>query len=715
MDIETLTNHIKSLSKHDFDIVCKLIIEKYYHKKAINVDGKGDGGADLIELDDTGRRTSAVYQLTVQKTDISTKIISDVHKAVDRLNAKVFFFMTTYPLSESVSRKYELMFYDELQIQCTCFGAKAIAGIIKEAKLEHEFLSDVELYIPRDEYVRNLDYRDRALHSYTLLSADAKNLREGIYDDTILMVLGETNQSPLSEEDIVSRVRGLLSLSDYRSETLSKRLNSLQSKGKINKIKEQGFYILTEDSRKDLEHRKKLYQLELSASVAAHTQLFQDKFGIDWEIDDTRSISTWLAGLYISQQLEVLEDAQVQYKAHPLIKMNKKEQKNKLFQFLQRKAVPRDEIYPTIQELLKMAAIDPLIQKVTRASVYVALEGQNPMTRAKGLGVNNWDDFDMLIDPSIAIPCICSSMYSVENTRLERPVQVLTRALDLGIRPYITYHYINECAGHLLSALNYINIDVDDNEMQYSENVFVSLYYSLRLQKKRVPDTLMEYLLHFSSQLSIQRIDKREWLRALMVDIQSKLNSRQIGFEQIKKYAIEECSVHREYREIVGDESNKPLYLYNHDLWALQYLNDSEAHGEKWIFLTYDKTLLNYGKSKNCSFWIVNPTTMSDFIANTQDLSESSLEELILFASSASERTLAVGARMIDKILEYATPEMQEWEFKEKFYKYKEETLCHSNIKNIDDVDELAKKLVKQFLQEQGLTIMPKDIEVDID
>ena len=300
MDIETLTNHIKSLSKHDFDIVCKLIIEKYYHKKAINVDGKGDGGADLIELDDTGRRTSAVYQLTVQKTDILSKIISDVHKAVDRLNAKVFFFMTTYPLSESVSRKYELMFYDELQIQCTCLGAKAIAGIIKEAKLEHEFLSDVELYIPRDEYVRNLDYRDRALHSYTLLSADAKNLREGIYDDTILMVLGETNQSPLSEEDIVSRVRGLLSLSDYRSETLSKRLNSLQSKGKINKIKEQGFYILTEDSRKDLEHRKKLYQLELSASVAAHTQLFQDKFGIDWEIDDTRSISTWLAGLYIS-------------------------------------------------------------------------------------------------------------------------------------------------------------------------------------------------------------------------------------------------------------------------------------------------------------------------------------------------------------------------------------------------------------------------------
>lgn len=713
MDLETLTNHIKSLSKRDFDIVCKLIIEKYYHKKAINVDGKGDGGADFIELDETGRRSSIVYQLTVQKVNVTQKVIDDVKKAVTRLNAKVFFFMTTYPLSESIARKYESLFNDELQIQCTCLGAKALAGIIKDAKLEHEFLSDVELYIPRDEYVRNIDYRDRALHSYTLLSTDAKNLREGIYDDTILMVLGEDDY--LLEEDIINRVKSLLSLSENRSETLCKRLNSLQSRGKIEKIKSDNTYKLTVESEKDLSDRKKLYQLELSASVAAHTQLFQDKFGIDWSIDDTRSISTWLAGLYITKQFEILDAAQVRYESHPLVKMNRNEQKNKLYQFLSKKGVPKEEIYPIIQELLKMAAIDPLIQKVTRASVYVALEGQNPMTRAKGLGVKNWDDFDMLIDPSIAIPCICSSMYSVKNTRSEKPVQIVKRAIELGIRPYITYHYINECAGHLLSALNYINIDASDEEMQYSENVFVSLYYSLRLQKKRVPNTLMDYLLHFSSQLSIERADKKEWLRALMVDMQSKLNGAQIGFQQIKKYNAEDCYIYKEYRDIVGDDAHKPLYLFNHDLWALQYLSDVEALGEKWIFLTYDGTLLKYGRSKNCSFWIVNPATMSEFISNTQDLSDSSLEELILFASSASERTLAVGARMIDKILEYATPEMQEWEFKEKFYKYKEETLCNSSIKNLDDVDEVAKRLVKKFLQEQGLTIIPKDIEVDVD
>lgn len=132
MDLETLTNHIKALGKHDFDVICKLVIEKYYHKKAINVDGTGDGGADIIELDEEGKRTSVAYQLTVQKKDIPQKILNDIQKAVNQLGVKRFIFMTTYPLTESFSRTYEMKLNEELQVQCVCLGAKAIAGIIQE-------------------------------------------------------------------------------------------------------------------------------------------------------------------------------------------------------------------------------------------------------------------------------------------------------------------------------------------------------------------------------------------------------------------------------------------------------------------------------------------------------------------------------------------------------------------------------------------------------
>ena len=715
MDQETLTNHIKALGKHDFDVICKLVIEKYYNKRAINVDGTGDGGADFIELDEHGKRTSIAYQLTVQKKDIPQKILNDIHKAIDRLGVKMFVFMTTYPLTESFSRAYEIKLFEELQVQCVCLGAKAIAGIIKEGKLEHEFLIDTELYIPRDNHSRNLDFRDRALHSYTLLSTDAKNLREGIYDDTILMVLGEAAPAFLSEKEIIEQVKKLLSLTDFRSEDLSKRLNSLQSKGRITKIKGEDGYFLSEESRNELDNRKKLYQMELNTSVAAHAQLFSDKFNIEWGIDDTRAISTWLAGLYISSQFAMLNEAQVSYQTHPLIKLNKAEQRNKLHQYLIKKGVPKDDIRSTMQELLNMAAIDPLIQKVTRASMYVALEGQNPMTKAKGLGVNNWDDFDMLIDPSIALPCICSILYPVKGTRLEKPVQIVERCVKLGIQPYITRYYINECAGHLLSAINYFDIDVSDEEMQYSENIFVSLYYTLRLQNKRVPKTLREFLLYFSTQLASPREDHREWMRALMIDLQSALHSAQVELEQIQRYNNEDCSVFKEYRDIVGNNPRKRHSLFNHDLWALQHLNDSEAQGEKWIFLTYDSSLLRYGKVKNCDSWIVNPNTMSDFINSTQDLSDSTMEELILFASSASDRTLSVGARMIDKILEYASPEMLDWEFKKKFFEYKAETLASAQINNDEDVDTLAKRLVEKFLSEQGKNVDGDKIEIDVD
>ena len=714
MDLETLTNHIKALGKHDFDVICKLVIEKYYHKKAINVDGTGDGGADIIELDEEGKRTSVAYQLTVQKKDIPQKILNDIQKAVNQLGVKRFIFMTTYPLTESFSRTYEMKLNEELQVQCVCLGAKAIAGIIQEEKLEHEFLVDTELYIPRDNYSRNLDFRDRALHSYTLLSADAKNLREGIYDDTILLVLGEASPSSLSEGEIIEQVKMLLSLTDSRAEDLRKRLNSLQSKGRITKIKGEDEYYLSEESKDELDNRKKLYQLELNASVAAHAQLFSDKFNLEWGIEDTRKISTLLAGLYISSQFSMLEEAQVSYKSHPLVKFNKIEQRNKLYQYLSKKGVPKDDIRPTMQELLKMAAIDPLIQKVTRASMYVALEGQNPMTKAKGLGVNSWDDFDMLIDPSIALPCICSTLYPVDGTRMEKPVQIVEKCVTLGIQPYITRYYIYECAGHLLGAMNYLDIDLSDEEMQYSENIFVSLYYSLRVQNKRVPKSLREFLLFFSSQLAIPREDRKEWIRALMIDVQSALIGNHVELEQIQRYNNnEDCSVYKEYREIVGNDPRKRRSLFNHDLWALQHLNIAEAEGEKWIFLTYDNSLLRYGKVKSCDSWIVNPNTMSEFINSTQNLSDSTMEELILFASSASDRTLSIGARMIDKILEYASPEMQDWEFKKKFFEYKNETLASALINSDEDVDTLAKRLVEKFLSEQGKNFEDEELEAD--
>lgn len=71
MDLETFTNHIINLGKQDFNILCRIVLNDVLDLHAINVDGKGDGGADYISLDCEGKRSNVVYQITTQKSDIN--------------------------------------------------------------------------------------------------------------------------------------------------------------------------------------------------------------------------------------------------------------------------------------------------------------------------------------------------------------------------------------------------------------------------------------------------------------------------------------------------------------------------------------------------------------------------------------------------------------------------------------------------------------------
>ncbi|UVV77527.1 hypothetical protein NXW84_07785 [Bacteroides fragilis] len=41
----------------------------------------------------------------------------------------------------------------------------------------------------------------------------------------------------------------------------------------------------------------------------------------------------------------------------------------------------------------------------------MALEGANPISSAKALGANRWSDFNILVEPTVAIPYICSTLY----------------------------------------------------------------------------------------------------------------------------------------------------------------------------------------------------------------------------------------------------------------------------------------------------------------
>ena len=52
MDQDTIENHIKGLGKRDFDAVARLVLVEVYGMTALDLDGPGDGGADMLPFSD---------------------------------------------------------------------------------------------------------------------------------------------------------------------------------------------------------------------------------------------------------------------------------------------------------------------------------------------------------------------------------------------------------------------------------------------------------------------------------------------------------------------------------------------------------------------------------------------------------------------------------------------------------------------------------------
>lgn len=73
---------------------------------------------------------------------------------------------------------------------------------------------------------------------------------------------------------------------------------------------------------------------------------------------------------------------------------------------------------------------------------------------------------------------------------------------------------------------------------------------------------------------------------------------------------------------------------------------------------------------------------------------------------------------MIDKILEYASQDMQNYEFQSAFKQFKQETLDandYHDIKNREEIDRIAGKLVEEFLKKKGIEINIDELEDDED
>src|SRR5690606_6938619 len=142
----------------------------------------------------------------------------------------------------------------------TCLAPRHIAALIIDAGLLNKLLDESNYPLPRD-FKTAYDYREMALHSYTLLSDDAAKMKSNIYDDTILFIV--SNHNPIEEEALSDKVKDFLNLDEKKVDLIKKRIGALFGNQKLKWTLDKKIE-LSSSAFQDLESRKSLYEIELS-------------------------------------------------------------------------------------------------------------------------------------------------------------------------------------------------------------------------------------------------------------------------------------------------------------------------------------------------------------------------------------------------------------------------------------------------------------------
>lgn len=700
MDIETFANHIINLGKQDFDILCRIILNDALKLCAYNVDGKNDGGSDFVTISEDGSRTKIAYQLTTQKSDIKNKAYKDAEKSIKKLGANRYFFMPTYNLSETDARELEITIENELGIPTTVYTPKVMAGFIVDKHLVKKFYELTGVEDGTSQSKETVDYLQMALHTYTFLSSDARNLKSQIYDDSMLYILSDTEKGK-AREALVGETKDLLNLDESKDVVLKGRIDALMQKGLIKKS-ENSLLVLSPETAEDISLRKTLYSSEQGTFYTAQADILK-RYNIEWDNNDSKQSSVWIANDIIYQQISGLRSAGAEI-SNPFFKNVRKHGLDQLRSYLlTKKKLHHTNLEEVVKQLVEIASRHPLIVKIVRASVYISLEGAKPLAAAKSLGVNNWSEVNMLVEPTIGIPHLCSLQYKGSvNSYFDNAILAVKRARELGIRMLIPYYYLKECAGHLLLARKYNELELNPTEMQHSKNAFVANYYALKAQGIPMPGSFLDYLATFSTAIKTEHSDYQAWIRDITTDIQSIFIQSGIEYLDIPRYEKGDLDeIDRMYRDCLPYH-HKPNHLIFNDVVSLKCTNSRILkNGEHWVLLTYDNSLIKVSESSFNNVWINNPYYFLDMTELTADLPDKKFCSLVHSFAQYSEQTLSIGARIIDRIVYYASENLQQWQFKEDLETLKKDIIEAATTKGFDFVDTQT----DEFLKKHGVNI----------
>lgn len=700
-DRDTLQNFIVNTSRQKFSAVTRLVLREIYGLEVTDVDGKGDGAADYIVIPRDGGPRTFVSQVTVQKSGWKNKALRDAETAVREFKCTRYMYLTTRGHESTAFRELENEIHQTHKIPATCLGGREIADMILERGLLSQALDSLDIPVPSSVRDRP-DRREILLHAYVALGEEAADLREQVYDDTILLVLRDRGR--LSRRDLIGQAVEWLGCDLSREGRFESRIDSLLTRRLLIRDRDGDTLDLSDTSRQSLTNAERVYIAEMDSLASSQASLIEKQFGVAWPTDSARHCAVLLSRAFIKKQLGTLESAGGLPNSLGLLR-DLGDPVQELRDYLATANIPVGAVQDVVQEFASNAASLPIIHKLTRSALYALLEGRHPLQTCRSLGVSSWSDVTVIVDASVLIPFLCARLYAPTQGRFSRgALQSINALFKAGARIVTTQDYINETAAHLLKAREYFHFPDAADMLQYSRNGYVEHYFRLRAEGVAVPEDLSGFLTRFSKQL-IRQQETQQWIRAIMVDIQGLANQYGVTYEHAK-YPGSHVSdvIDREYAYAMRDRGADKLdLLARHDALTLAHMRKIVLDGKSALMcLTWDRLMIAVAKKVGDCGWAVTPHEASDFIQITQRPTGEKLISLSHGLATVRERPGMIVGAILDELAKHAKGNMLDWQMRDRLNEIQSGLLDRINV-NDPNFEEWARQQTEAVLESVGI------------
>jgi len=708
IDASAIAKFMSNLSQEQFKIIAHLVLSECFSQKLLDVDGKGDGGTDFSLFGNPKSESRIALQTTIQDSGWKTKAYNDAKKAKKDLKADRFYFITNriheYRALVDIENKID----SELGIPAKCLGGREVAGLLIEFGLLSKFASLLGI----GDFIQmpnSLDKPSRMLYMYSSISTDKKEFKDKMIDDTIMSTIVYANRK-LSVNEVIESVASLLGSDDIRKDRIRKRFDSLRARSYI--LCEAAQCSLAANITEYLKITDLLYFSELQELQSIQNDVIEMYKGT-WDVSKAKDAAVALANLYVREQVKTASIANLSVE---LLEFTNFENDPELVlkSLILEAGVEQKNTKYAVMAMIENSRSSVLVKKLTRAVIYIALENTSPNKSSVILGSDNWSSVFVYLDTSVIIPFMCSSLYYPTHGRFSMGAHECMISLKkLSAKLFLADDYLEECATHLINALKYDQVTDFDEDLQYSENGFVSHYYQLKLNNVKVPDTLHDYLSNFSDNLTIKHAEEYKYYRRqVMKDLHRLLTDYGIVIENIgiipqeiyKELEMTYCYVCDELHR------DRPKILIKHDCRVLGHVSEMSKEHSSILFLTWDAVLIEMSKKNDTFGWVISPDKAADLLQPKIDIETGTLSALAHQIARSMHEPDEAGALIMDRIISMASDKMQDYEFRNKVKEFKTNLVNSIDYSSADYLEKIHRE-TDSFLQIIGITCSDNDSE----